>query len=286
MRTLLLISLSIIIISFCKGAYPVALFHGIGDSCSNRGMKNLSKFFSDELGGVYVKCIESAGGISDWFTAFISQARKACEAIKNDPNFKGEFSVVGISQGSLLGRYVIQACDMKGRVKRYVSIGGPQMGVTKFPHCDSGFFCNRVNYLVKQGVYLSLVQKTIGPAGYFRTNTDLNSYKKYSTFLADLNNEKEEKNNEYKKRIKNLEKVVLIKFSRDTMILPKETAWFQIYDEKGNVSELTETEFYKEDWLGIKYLHTLKRIEFIELKGDHLNFSRKDIQDYMIPSLQ
>jgi palmitoyl-protein thioesterase len=272
--------------SLINSKYPVAIFHGIGDSCDGRGMTKMTKFFSDKLGGVYSKCIESAGGVGDWFSSFISQGKKACEDIKNDPNFDGEFSVVGISQGSLLGGYVIEACEMKGRVKRYVSIGGPQMGVAKFPHCDSGIVCNAINYAIKKGVYSHFVQSSVGPAGYFKANDNIEEYIKYSTFLADLNNEKEEKNPDYKERILGLEKLVLIKFSKDTMILPKETAWFQFLDKEGNVEKLEDSEFYKKDYLGIRQLHNDKKITFVQLVGDHLRFSYSDIEDYMIPALQ
>lgn len=266
-------------------SYPVAIFHGIGDFCLRPGMSSIEKFFSKELNNTYTKCIETGGSMLDWFTSFESQAKKGCEAIKADPNFAGDFSVVGISQGALLARYIIQKCDMPGRVKRYVSIGGPQMGVAKFPHCDSGLICEAVNSLVSKGVYLSLVQSHVGPAGYFKTNKNYDNFLKYSTFLADLNNEKTDKNVSYKQRFLNLEKVLLIKFSEDTMIIPKETAHFSFYDQEGKVQKLEESQFYQEDFIGVKQLMLESKVEFLDLEGDHLNFDREDISKYMIPIL-
>ena len=44
-------------------------------------------------------------------------------------------------------------------------------------------------------------------------------------------------------------------FNADTMIIPKETAWFQSYKENTTeIQELEETDFYKIDMLGLKTL--------------------------------
>ena len=69
----------------------------------------------------------------------------------------------------------------------------------------------------------------IGPAGYYRDVNHLDSYRMKSSFLAELNNEKVNKNQVLKDRMLGLEKMLLIMFTKDTMILPKETAWFQSY---------------------------------------------------------
>ena len=279
--SLLCLNLNIILASL-----PVAVFHGIGDSCNlNPGMINFTNKFSKKL-GVYAKCIETGGGPLDWVTSFKSQAEKACNQIKTDENFQGDFSVVGLSQGALLARYIIQSCDMKGRVKRYVSIGGPQMGVGSFPQCTGGSFCNLVNKVVGSAVYFSLIQNHIGPAGYFKDISNYKSYVSYSSFLADLNNEKTEKNASYKERFSGLEKVLLIKFSEDTMIIPKETAWFQFYDETRQVKDITESEFYKEDFIGFRKLSEDNKIVLDTIEGNHLQFSDEDIDETIIPVLQ
>ena len=274
-----------ILITYTLSAYPVAVFHGIGDSCLiNPGMKKFTNKFSSAL-GVYAKCIETAGGPLDWVTSFRSQAQKACDEINNDANFQNEFSVIGLSQGSLLARFIIQSCEMKGTVKKYISIGGPQMGVGSFPQCTGGKFCNVVNKLVGSAIYYSFVQNHIGPAGYFKDITQYDSYLSHSIFLADLNNERKDKNNSYKEKFSALEKVVLIKFAEDSMIIPKETAWFQFFDENKNVVDLVESDFYKQDFIGVKKLNEEKKIEFITIEGNHLQFTQDDIEKYMIPAL-
>jgi palmitoyl-protein thioesterase len=275
----------ILLLALTNCSYPVAIFHGIGDSCNNNGMKKITKYFADQL-NTDAFCIESAGGVGDWTTSFISQAEKACKEINNNPKLNGDFSVVGLSQGSLLARYIIEECKMPGRVKRYVSIGGPQMGVNKFPHCASGPICWVVNKVVDSAVYFSFIQHSIGPAGYFKDVVSYDNYLKGSTFLAELNNEKTNKNNEYKERMLNLERMVLIKFSGDSMIIPKETAWFQFNDKNGKLVDLDKSDFYINDYIGVKQLNEQKKIDFIELNGDHLAFDEDDIDKYMIPALK
>lgn len=284
MKAILFVLFNLLILSNCT--LPVAIFHGIGDACENPGMQRITQYFSSKLENVYTKCIETGGSGLDFSTSFQAQAHQACENIKNDENFNGEFSVVGISQGSLLARYIIQKCDMKGTVKKYVSIGGPQMGVAKLPHCASGFICRIINSLIGKAVYYSYIQNHVGPAGYYKTHHDMKTYLKYSSFLADLNNEREEKNPEYKKRMVNLDNILLIKFQSDTMIIPRETAHFEFYDENDKVISLKESQFYKDDFIGMRKLSEDNKVQFLELKGDHLQFSYSDIDKYMIPVLE
>lgn len=61
------------------------------------------------------------------------------------------------------------------------------------------------------------------------------------------------------------------------MIYPKETAWFQELDTKGNVKPLTESDFYNEDYIGLKKLNDDGNLTFISLPGDHLQFSTEDV---------
>ena len=46
------------------------------------------------------------------------------------------------------------------------------------------------------------------------------------------------------------------------MIIPKETAWFQFYDEKYNVEGLEDSKFYKEDFIGVRKLNEEGKINF------------------------
>ena len=69
------------------------------------------------------------------------------------------------------------------------------------------------------------------------------------------------------------------------MIIPKETAWFQFYNNLGEVMNLEDSEFYKEDYIGLRKLMEENKIKFVELEGNHLEFDDNDIEIHMIPAL-
>lgn len=274
-------------IIFIKAALPVAVFHGIGDACDFPGTTDFVEYLKEKL-QTEVKCIEQGNGFfTSWFTKFQRQSEMACESIRNNPIFQGEFSVLGISQGSLIARYVIQKCQMKGRVKNFVSIDGPHMGIGALPRLTCGWLCKKINSIAGQLMYTNSFQEHLGPAGYYKDNHNLEVYREYSTFLADLNNEKQVRNEEYKKRFMELEKVVLIMNESDTVVTPPSSAWFEFYDkETDKVMPLKESSFYKDDYIGLRELDSQGKVKFVKLSGDHIHFSDYDIDTYIIPVLE
>lgn len=279
-HSFLLISL---LLSFVLTAYPVVILHGIGDSCNGGYMRYFPQKLNQTL-GVYGECIESGGGVEDFSTPIIEQSKKACEAIKANPNFQGNFSIVALSQGGLIARYIIEECEMKGTVKRLVTIGTPHMGVSKIPNCMSGVVCYLLKKMVSMIIYTSAVQNHIGPAGYFVDNLHFDTYKKYSNFLPELNNENKI-DEKYIQKFTQLEKVLLMKFTKDTMIYPKESAWFEFVDEKDIVVLLKNSTFYNKDQIGLKKLMEEGKVQFVEVDGNHLQFSDDDEDNYIIPTL-
>ena len=199
------------------------LFHGLGDQCSNSGFASLTRSIAKGL-NTYAVCIEIGNGaITSFIGDFQKQAQQACEKLKLDPKLTGDIQVVGLSQGALLGRYILESCDFNGSVVRYLSIGGPQMGVSKFPGCFEGAFCGVINWVVDKLVYSSVVQRHAGPAGYFHDPANTKSYLKSSVFLPELNNEVSRNESKYHRVLKT--DMMLVMFLKDSMIHPKETAW-------------------------------------------------------------
>lgn len=187
----------------------------------------------------------------------------------------------GLSQGALLARYVIENCSTS---KRYVSIGGPQMGVADLPKCIIPGVCSVLNWVTRELVYFSFIQNFVGPAGYFKDPYHYQRYLEGSTFLADLNNERNASAFR-KQNFLNLEKALFVMFSDDTMIFPKETAHFGFYNEQGNVINFNETDFYTNDYIGLKQLNEENKVDFITFAGEHLQFNRDQIDQYIIPIL-
>ena len=79
----------------------------------------------------------------------------------------------------------------------------------------------------------------------------------------------------YKENLLKLDKLVLIKFSEDSTVVPRGTEWFGFY-KPGQAQEMlayNETQLYLEDWIGLKSLDEDGKVDFLESEGDHLQFT-------------
>jgi hypothetical protein len=168
---------------------PTAVFHGLGDGCIYGGMHQITNAFAKGTGS-YAKCIEvGLPTIGEYFNNFEHVAQESCKKIAANKHFKGEFNVVGLSQGGLLARYIVEECEMPGKVRNMLTLGGPHMGVEKVPQCESGLICDAINFVIDRVVYTGIAQDLVAPAGYFRNVHDLKTYDKKSVFLPMVNNE-------------------------------------------------------------------------------------------------
>jgi palmitoyl-protein thioesterase len=277
-----LIFINIIIFIF---PLPVAILHGFYDSCENAYFASLVNVIKYNIGD-YSKCIETGAGQDSWSLSMEKQAEIACNEIKNNPKFNGDFSIFSISQGGLLARYIIQKCDMKGKVKKLVSFGGPMMGTSQVPFCLGGVICYIINSLVDYFIYDKSIQKGIGPAGYYRTAAHIDDYKESKSFLVKLNNENEDEfDQKGKDRFEKLESLMLIGFENDKMISPKQTAEFWVYNEKFELIPMNQTEVYEKNLFGLKTLDEDNKIHVHYLKGEHTEFDFNDVVRYAIPYL-
>ena len=215
--------------------YPIALFHGITDVCTSSLMKDIKRILEKYL-KTKVHCVEIGNGY--WDSLFMNlekQSQIACANIKKIKDFEGKFNIMGVSQGTLIGRYIIEKCNMKGKVQNYVSFMGPQMGIGYIPKLSCGKFCDIFNNLVANFNKKNpkLLAEKIAPASYWKYRYQYDQYMKDNVYLKDLNNEGPQKNQNYKKRIISLNKMLLVKGSLVNVIIPKKSSWFEFYDQAG-----------------------------------------------------
>lgn len=72
-------------------------------------------------------------------------------------------------------------------------------------------------------------------------------YEKYlanSHFLADINNERKQKQQQYKDNMLSLEQLVLVRFSDDVLVVPRDSAWFGYWDGQ-RLQSMNETDLYQ-----------------------------------------
>ncbi|XP_023729671.1 uncharacterized protein LOC111877374 isoform X2 [Lactuca sativa] len=258
---------------------PFVVFHGVSDSCTKKGVKHFTDLLS-EWSNSTGYCIEIGNGVWDsWFMPFDEQ-------VKNMSELKEGYNIVGLSQGNLIGRAVLEFCDGAPPVKNFISVAGPHAGEASMPFCGSGLMCVFFDSLMKLAIYSESLQNHLAPSNYIKIPTDLEAYKEGCTFLPKLNNEFE-KNATYKERFSSLQNLVLIMGDKDSVLVPKETSWFGYFPDGAlePILPAQETRLYIEDWIGLRTLDEAGRVKFVNVTGGHLDITDDDMKKYMVPYL-
>jgi palmitoyl-protein thioesterase len=259
-------------------AVAVVLWHGMGDNCclpfSMGAVKNL---IEDDIKGAYVVSLMLGTNPADdsynsYFMPVHKQLEMACEIVSSDPKLASGFHAIGFSQGGLFVRALAQTCP-GARILNLISIGGPQQGIFGLPQClgDKGV-CEEVRKLLDIGAYVPLVQNRLVQAQYWHDPRAASAYEKYNVFLPGINNAGALKNTTYKERLLKINKMVLVKFLNDTIVVPRDSEWFGFYKEGQDkeVEALEASALYLEDWLGLKTLNEDGRLVMLSCLGNHL----------------
>ena len=208
------------------------------------------------------------------------QVDKACDDIAADPVLSQApaINAIGMSQGGQFIRAYVERCN-NPPVANLVTFGSQHNGISEFQECTN-WLCTIWEGFLKSNTWTDFSQYTLIPAQYFRDPEDLDPYLEHSNFLADINNERKEKNATYVENMKKLDKFVMYMFDEDTTVVPKESAFFyDVIPSTEKVVKLQDRDIYKEDWLGLKWLDERGRLDFRVAKGPHMAVGEELLTD-------
>lgn len=274
---------------------PLVIWHGLGDDFEREGLTQVAELAKATNPGTYVHLIhlanDSSGDRSATFLGNVTeQIALVCEQLAADPILRTApaINALGFSQGGQFLRGYIERCNTPP-VHNLVTFGSQHNGISEFESCGyNDWICNGAEALLRSGRWTHFAQSRVVPAQYFRDPRELDQYLEHSNFLADINNEREVKNETYKKNLASLNKFAMFMFADDTVAVPKQSALFAEVDAAtGEVTPLQDRKIYKEDWLGLKQLDEAGRLDFETVPGQHMRLSnevlRRTFQKYFAP---
>lgn len=269
---------------------PVIVWHGLGDSVLNDGLKSIADFIDEIHPGTYVHLISpvenpSSDKSATFFGNLTTQIDYVCTTLADDPILSAAPAVdaLGFSQGGQFLRGYIERCGhWAPKVRNLLTFGSQHNGIAEFQKCNSptDFVCQAANALLKSStVWSHYIQSHLVPAQYYRNTDDFEQYLQSSNFLADVNNERKHKNVTYKENLAALENFVMVVFEDDQTVIPRESGWFaEVNVTDSRVTNLTERAIYKEDWIGLKQLDEKGGLVFESVRGGHMELHDKDLK--------
>lgn len=186
------------------------------------------------------------------------------------------------------------------------------MGISDIPLCRPyDFLCQVARRAARGAVYSSWAQNNLIQVGglaclgtvvlyirlqqaqYFRDPSNYDTYLKANHFLSSINNEVEESRNQtYARNLASLRNLVLVIFTKDKTVVPKESAWFGSESIPGGNSiirvhsdqrvltapektiiPMREQPLYLEDWIGLRELDERGGVTFASCAGEHMQMS-------------
>ena len=225
-----------------SSSIPVVVLHGILSSAKQT--KNLSDWISTIFDRVVFNIEVGSGAMTSAFTPMTFQTKVLCETIYEIDELSDGFDFIGISQGGLLARAYVETCN-KYPVRNLITLVSPHGGITQ----------NETLRQILPNIYEHEQQSYLSFSGYWRNSSDLDEYFKKCRFLPWLNNEViTNMSKDYAFNMKMLVNFVLVWSDNDDVVYPKESAKFSFLDKNNNLVGIKDTDLYKNDDLGLRFL--------------------------------
>lgn len=277
---------------------PTIVYGGMGSSCKDPAYVRLVADLKKGLSS-HAECYETT--VQNSMT---QQSHEACSWLRSHPVYgrSKEIYVVGVSQGGLVGRYIVEECDLgRTKVKKLLEIGSPNMGISVIPMIgcqnmkldEDDDICQFEREMAKILGNSPVMQDNVASASYFRDPDDIEAYKRTSPFLASLNNENAPPSlaQLHKQRIKSLAGAMFVMFDKDEIVFPAASEIFgqlSKRDARGqrHIIPFEQSEIYQKDLLGLRSLQDQGKLKFIHINDAHTKYNEDHIWKIFIPFLK
>ncbi|EMD32081.1 hypothetical protein CERSUDRAFT_119066 [Gelatoporia subvermispora B] len=267
---------------------PLVIWHGMGDSYGSPGMLQFMDIVRKMHPGIFVHSIyldedlkedEKAGFFGD----MNENIERVAEQLANLTDLQHGFDAIGFSQGGQFLRAYIERYNSPP-VNNLITFGSQHMGISDLPMCGpSDLLCQLARRAARGGVYNTWAQEHLVQAQYFRDPSQLDLYLKTNKFLTSINNEiPQTVNATYSRNLASLNALVLMLFSADKTVVPKETSWFGSYappnssdgQAEKTIVPMRMQPLYTEDWIGLRELDERGAVHLDTCEGEHMQLNR------------
>nr|XP_018897025.1 PREDICTED: lysosomal thioesterase PPT2-B-like [Bemisia tabaci]XP_018897026.1 PREDICTED: lysosomal thioesterase PPT2-B-like [Bemisia tabaci]XP_018897027.1 PREDICTED: lysosomal thioesterase PPT2-B-like [Bemisia tabaci]XP_018897028.1 PREDICTED: lysosomal thioesterase PPT2-B-like [Bemisia tabaci] len=274
---------------YSSNCSPVFLIHGL--TRSDLSLKYLERRIHEFCPGV-VTYNTPAFSFVDSFAPLQVQVNGLLEAFNNFSKAHSKFHLVTHSQGTLIGRALIQA-SVYHNVCNYISLGGIHSGTYGIPTIAAELTplgeIPVERMLTTALLYTPTSMETLSIANFWH-DPDNALYLEKNTYLPRLNNQiPSNESYSQKEALLRLNKFVTLYGQGDGFVFPWESGDFSFYKIINNtnvVVNYTEWDFY--DTLGLRTLDETGRFIKHNISGvEHLEWPMNDnvIDNYVLPYL-
>jgi palmitoyl-protein thioesterase len=221
--------------------YPTILIHGIGGD--KYDLDDIENYLTSK--NILVHNLEIGNGKMD---SIFWNINKQCQVFSQTINAlnisQSKINVLGVSQGGLIARcYVERYSYLVKPVHSLITYGTPHMGI-----------------------YMNWIP--LERLEYWKNPFQYQKYLDSNDFLSYLNNEREHVDyNSYRNNMINLDNLLVIWSSLDTVIVPLETASWQYYNiteaninKKLTIIPIHKSNTYLNDSIGLQTLETNNKL--------------------------
>lgn len=245
---------------------PVVIMHGMNNN--DGGYQKNIDAIEAAYPGIYVTSLAVYNDLSSMLTPMEKQIEAVAAAIRKDLHLANGFNFYGESQGALLARAYVTLYN-NPPVYNLVALNGPQDGVGECPSIEVPVIKQLCGDL---GDDLQIYDWPVCSFCTYWRGKNKDQYMKHSAWLADVNNDRAI-NKTRRANMISLNKYMATVALRDTTVQPAQSAWHTYWrwgdEARKTVMNLTETDGYINDALGLKTLDLRGDLILNSFDGEH-----------------